>query len=139
MYTHTHKHMHAYAHTDTHMHDTHTYVTRFVVVHLSLSLQAGQEGEEAEQCVSVGDPVSVVCVNQTSGHVVAGAHSTLRHVHPKHSSTLLLYTYVCHSPLCVCLLAHSVGCITTTWSCYRSAEVTQTPSEPSSTFQTESR
>ena len=44
-------------------------------------LQAGQEveeGGEEEMCVLVGDPVSVVCVDQTTGNIVAAAQSTLK-------------------------------------------------------------
>ena len=37
-----------------------------------------EEEEEEEVCVSVGEPVSVVCVDQTTGHIVAAAQNNLR-------------------------------------------------------------
>ena len=37
-----------------------------------------EEGGEEEMCVLVGDPVSVVCVDQTTGNIVAAAQSTLK-------------------------------------------------------------
>lgn len=39
-----------------------------------------KEVEGEEMYVSVGDPVSVVCVDQTTGHIVAGAQNSLKYV-----------------------------------------------------------
>ena len=88
-----------------------------------------EEGEE--MYVSVGDPVSVVCVDQTTGHIVAGAQNSLKYV----------YTPSPISPVVVCPHAAvpAAGCTTGTWRCCRSAEVTVILSGPSFTFQTDTR
>ena len=84
-----------------------------------------EEEEGEEMCVSAGDPISVVCVDQTTGHIVAGAQNNLKYVH------VSLVSSVVFSP--------SAGCIPETWSSCRSVEVTLTPSGHSFTFLTESR
>ena len=86
---------------------------------------------EEEMYVSVGDPVSVVCVDQTTGHIVAGAQNSLKYV----------YTPSPISPVVVCPHAAvpAAGCTTGTWRCCRSAEVTEILSGPSFTFQTDTR
>ena len=40
--------------------------------------EKGKQEEKGEMCVSVGDPISVVCVDQTTGHIIAGVQNILK-------------------------------------------------------------
>ena len=57
-----------------------------------------EEEEGEEMCVSAGDPISVVCVDQTTGHIVAGAQNNLKY--NTYMYLLSLVSSVVFSPLC---------------------------------------
>ena len=56
-------------------------------------MQAGDVGEggsgEADVCVSAGDQVSVVCVDQITGYIIAAVQSNLKYVR-----TTMQFTFV---------------------------------------------